>query len=192
VINKKIYFSSLLCEEQKYKAADEGRLATIYGPIRAKRILSEAGSLFEELNGYKIPFGFIANTKDIWVRDFMPVKVRDKAYVSFVYKPSYHKEEEDRKRRTNYRRDLIEKFPLSAEDSEINLDGGNVVFSPKRTKVIISDRVFSENIELYSKEISHNNAILVRELKIKGSGDNNSFSEERNDRTRRWDGAVYK
>ena len=41
--------------------------------------------------------------------------------------------------------------------SDINLDGGNVVFSPSRNQAIISDRVFSENPFC-------DNATLVREL----------------------------
>ena len=38
--------------------------------------------------------------------------------------------------------------------SDINLDGGNVVFSPSKEKVIISDRVFSENHGISEAELT--------------------------------------
>ena len=38
--------------------------------------------------------------------------------------------------------------------SDINLDGGNVVFSPSKEKVIISDRVFSENHGISESELA--------------------------------------
>ena len=32
---------------------------------------------------------YFVNAKDIWLRDFMPVKTHDGRYVSFRYEPSY-------------------------------------------------------------------------------------------------------
>ena len=46
---------------------------------------------------------------------------------------------------TNYRTDI--RLPFTTRYSNINLDGGNAVFSPSRKTVIISDRIFSENPE---------------------------------------------
>lgn len=87
----------------------------------------------------------IGNTKDIWLRDFMPIKTRDGRYVSFRYDPSYLKDKPEL--RTNYKRDLEDKVGIKVEYSDINLDGGNVVFSPSKKTAIISERVFSENPE---------------------------------------------
>jgi len=89
---------------------------------------------------------FICGTKDIWMRDFMPIKTKSGKYISFRYEPSYLKNDEEL--RTDYA-DID--IPISVIASNINLDGGNVVFSPSKEKAIISDRVFAENPE-YKKE----------------------------------------
>ena len=93
----------------------------------------------------------IGNTKDIWLRDFMPLKTRDGRYVSFRYEPSYLKNSPEL--RTNYKRYLECEVGIKVEYSDINLDGGNVVMSPSKKTAIISDRVFSENSERDREEL---------------------------------------
>lgn len=130
-----LYFSSLLETIDEYRPA-------------GKR-------LFAALEAHGIPYRLLENTRDIWVRDFMPVRTRSGNYVSFRYEPSYA---EKPKERTNLRRDMSGAFPLDPiVYSSINLDGGNVVFSPSKTMAIVSDRVFSEN-DGYPRDA------LVREL----------------------------
>ena len=82
---------------------------------------------------------FVDNTKDIWMRDYMPVKTKSGRYISFRYEPSYLSE--NRELQTRY--DNMD-IPITVYRSNINLDVGNVVFSPSKEKVIISDRVFTE------------------------------------------------
>jgi len=121
------YFSSLLKTNPNYKPAVD--------------------RLFAALDSNGVSYGFIENTKDIWVRDFMPVKIKSGKYVSFCYEPSYHITAKHIANRTNFKNDLQGRV-IDLQDviySGINLDGGNVVFSPSREKVIISDRIFSEN-----------------------------------------------
>lgn len=120
-----LYFSSKL-NTQKYKSA--------------ANILSAA------LNLFNIKYKLLNNTKDIWLRDFMPVKTKSGKYVSFRYEPSYLAD--DPQLRTNFTTDIAPSFKVdNLVYSDINLDGGNVVFSPSKERVIISDRVFSENPE---------------------------------------------
>ena len=103
-----------------------------------------ADRLFAALDLFNIKYKLLNNTKDIWLRDFMPVKIRSGRYVSFRYDPSYLKN--DPKLKTDFKSDVSAEIGLSnIEYSDISLDGGNVVFSPSKEKVIISDRVFSEN-----------------------------------------------
>ena len=131
-----IYFSSLLKTNPTYQPA--------------------ADRLFSALDSHGTPYSFLDNTRDIWMRDFMPVQTRSGKYVSFRYEPSYLDDYPELK--TDFRRDISNQ--LSLENiiySDINLDGGNVVFSPSKTKVVISDRIFSENDDYSSAE-------LVREL----------------------------
>lgn len=71
----------------------------------------------------------------------MPVKTKSGKYVSFRYEPSYL--DGSPELRTDFRRDIVPNFDFkNLVYSDINLDGGNVVFSPSKEKVIISDRVF--------------------------------------------------
>jgi agmatine deiminase len=41
------------------------------------------------LSKNNLPYGFVPGTKDIWVRDFMPVQVQPGKYVQFRYEPDY-------------------------------------------------------------------------------------------------------
>ena len=116
---------------------------------------SDTANLTAALDTHNIPYRFLPNTKDIWVRDFMPVRTRSGKLVSFRYEPSYLKN--DPVLRTDFRKDLAPQLGLPVTYSNINLDGGNVVFSPSGARVLISDRVCSENPEYPS-------AALMREL----------------------------
>lgn len=127
-----IYFSHLLKTNHNYKPATE--------------------RLFATLDSHGIQYSFLENTCDIWLRDFMPVKTGSGKYVSFRYEPSYLDDYPELK--TDFRKDIS--VQLSLENivySDINLDGGNVVFSPSKTKAIISDRVFMENFNYSSAEL---------------------------------------
>ena len=131
-----IYFSSILKTNDTYKPA--------------------ADRLFAALDSNGIQYDFIDNTKDIWLRDFMPVRTKSGKYVSFRYEPSYLDDYPDLK--TDFCKDICSQLSLdNIIYSDINLDGGNVVFSPSKTKAVISDRVFWENNNYSSAE-------LVREL----------------------------
>lgn len=127
-----IILSKLLTENPKYANASERIITALY-------------------ENKEIPV-FICGAKDIWMRDFMPIKTKSGKYISFRYEPSYLKNLPELK--TDYA-DID--IPVSAITSNINLDGGNVVFSPSKEKAIISDRIFSENPE-YKKET------LIKEL----------------------------
>lgn len=121
-----IYLSYLLKSTDKYISAVDG--------------------LFSALTENGVQYKLIDNTKDIWLRDYMPVKTKSGKYVSFRYEPSYLAI--DPQLRTNFKTDIAPGFKVdNLVYTDINLDGGNVVFSPSKEKVIISDRVFSENPE---------------------------------------------
>lgn len=131
-----LYFSFLLQTKPTYKPA--------------------ADRLFAALDSAGIEYQLLGGVCDIWLRDFMPIRLKDGSFVSFRYEPSYL--DHDPELKTNYKRDIASQFPFSVTYSDINLDGGNVVFSPSKEKVIISDRVFSENKD-------YEETTLVRRLK---------------------------
>lgn len=126
-----LYFSSQL-NIQKYKPA--------------------ADRMFAALDLFNIKYKLLNNTRDIWLRDFMPVKTKSGKYVSFRYEPSYL--DGFPELRTDFRSDIAPNLDFkNLVYSDINLDGGNVVFSPLKGTVVISDRVFTENFNYSSAEL---------------------------------------
>ena len=114
--------------------------------LNTQKYKPAADRMFAALDLFNIKYKLLNNTKDIWLRDFMPVKTKLGKYVSFRYEPSYLAD--DPQLRTNFKTDIAPSFKVdNLAYTDINLDGGNVVFSPSKEKVIISDRVFSENPE---------------------------------------------
>ena len=120
-----LYFSSLLNINPQYSLSAENLFS----------VLSNSGEKFTLFDG----------AKDIWARDYMPIKTKSGKYISFRYDPSYLAD--DLQLKTNFKTDIAPHFALPVTYSNINLDGGNVVLSPPKTKVVITDRVFSENPE---------------------------------------------
>lgn len=128
-----LYFSSLLKANSRYSLSAENLFST----------LSDCNEKFTLFDG----------AKDIWLRDFMPVKTKSGKYISFRYEPSYLAN--DPQLRTNFKTDIVPNYKVETPlYSDINLDGGNVVFSPSKEKVIISDRVFSENHGISEAELT--------------------------------------
>ena len=112
-----------------------------------------ADRVFAALNSFNIKYKLLNNTNDIWARDYMPIKTKSGKYVSFRYEPSYLAD--DPQLRTNFKTDIAPSFKVdNLVYTDINLDGGNVVFSPSKEKVIISDRVFSENHGISEAELT--------------------------------------
>lgn len=135
-----------------------------------------ADRMFAALDLFNIKYKLLNNTNDIWLRDFMPVKTKSGKYVSFQYEPSYLAD--DPQLRTNFKTDIAPSFKVdNLVYTDINLDGGNVVFSPSKEKVIISDRVFSENhgiseVELTAKleKLLEASLIIIPSLKSDMTG----------------------
>lgn len=127
-----IYFSSLLKTNPAYKNA--------------------ADRLFAALDLFNINYKFIKNTKDIWALDYMPVKTKSGRFISFRYDPSYLQKYPEL--HTNFCKEIAPSLSIeSLTYSDINLDGGNVVFSQSKEKAVISDRVFDENKDKIKTEL---------------------------------------
>ena len=117
--------------------------------LRSPEYQPAAENLFAALEASGVKYDLLPNTRDIWMRDFMPIRRKDGKYISFRYEPAYLNYAFQL--RTDFRKDISGQFWTFDPDynnviySDINLDGGNVVFSPSRKTVIISERVFAEN-----------------------------------------------
>ena len=135
-----------------------------------------ADRMFAALDLFNIKYKLLNNTKDIWLRDYMPVKTKSGKYVSFRYEPSYLAD--DPQLRTNFKTDIAPSFKVdNLVYTDINLDGGNVAFSPSKEKVIISDRVYSENPSWHKTELTAKlaklleaNVIIIPSLKSDMTG----------------------
>ena len=121
-----LYFSSLLKTTPQYSLSAENLFSA----------LSDSGEEFALFDG----------ARDIWARDYMPVKTKSGQYISFRYEPSYLAD--DQQLRTDFKADVAPHFDLPVTYSDIKLDGGTVVVSPSKAKAVITDRVFSENPDL--------------------------------------------
>lgn len=111
------------------------------------------------LEKYNTKYTFIKGTKDIWCRDYMPVKTESGQLIQFKYDPSYLK---DTPEHIASRSDVDEihiKNGIKAQKSDINLDGGNVLICEGRA--IISSKVFSENPGKSEEEIKSELAKLL-------------------------------
>ncbi len=138
-----------------------------------------ADRLFAALDLFNIKYKLLNNTKDVWLRDFMPIKTRTGRLVSFRYEPSYLAE--CTKLRTDFKSDVSAEIGTeNIEYSDINLDGGNVVMSPSKKRAIISDRALSENPRLSKArtaydifnalEIETTDALIIPSLKSDMTG----------------------
>lgn len=158
-----LYFSSILQTNPTYKSA--------------------ADRLFAAFESAGIEYRLLCGTHDIWLRDFMPVQIRDGSYVSFRYEPSYLADIP--KLKTNYKQDIASQFSFSITYSDINLDGGNVVISPSKEKAIISDRILKENPNYTQAEL-----IKTLEQQLKAQVILIPSLKKKNDMTGHADGMV--
>ncbi len=96
--------------------------------------------LFYEM---EIEWGEVKRTKDIWIRDYMPIQISDEQFLIYHYNPDYLKAT-GKKYLTNSQ--TVFKSVLRDvqwENIEIILDGGNVI--PCGNYYILTNKVFSEN-----------------------------------------------
>lgn len=94
-----------------------------------------------ENSGYTVKE--IRETKDIWCRDYMPIKGADNHLVRFKYEPSYlNKYKKWRETITNVY-EILQPGKWNYKKSNIKLDGGSIEIL--NDQGIISDRVFRDN-----------------------------------------------
>lgn len=85
----------------------------------------------------------ILETKDIWIRDFMPFLLADGRLASYVYDPDYLKSDKYNSLRT--------KIPYTSNHIDLVIDGGN--FVRLGSKAIMTDKIFKENPSKTKAEI---------------------------------------
>ena len=109
------------------------------------------GRLVDILQKHQVNFKFLKGTEDIWCRDYMPVQNRYGKLIQFKYEPSYLTENEEWRKSISDVEKVCQLNNLTAEHSDINLDGGNVLICDDRA--IISKRIYEENPDLTKEYI---------------------------------------
>lgn len=114
-----------------------------------QRFANTCLEITEILQAFQVNFEFLANTRDIWARDYMPVQVSDHRFIEFRYDPDYLQGEENRIYKT-YTDIVCDALGLKTIKSDIVLDGGNVIKA--KNCVILTDKVLVENEGIYTTE----------------------------------------
>ena len=104
------------------------------------RTYSRLTKLFDDM---EIEWGEIEGTKDIWIRDYMPIQISSDNFVIYNYNPDYLKDSgveyiTDSKAIS----DRVLKH-CNKDHYDITLDGGNVVTCAGH--MVLTDKVFTEN-----------------------------------------------
>lgn len=123
-------------------SSDQGQ--TVYlSEILRERYPEACANLLRILEKHHVEHAFLKGTKDIWCRDYMPVRLESGKLIQFRYEPSYLTEDSKYEAIRTDVRDVCKLNNIKPRESDINLDGGNVLICDGRA--IISDRVFPEN-----------------------------------------------
>ena len=98
----------------------------------------------------QVDYALLPNTKDIWMRDFMPVQCAPERYVAYRYEPDYLRGQSQYI--TNWKH-AFAPSRIPYVNSGLILDGGNVIMCG--SKVIMTEKVFQENPSLLPMQLIH-------------------------------------
>lgn len=105
------------------------------------------------LKSLDIAFDILPGTRDIWVRDFMPIQVALGKFIEYRYDPDYLQGNSDEKKTRElktYSDIVCDSIGLKTIKTDIIIDGGNVVKSSN--SIILTDKIVWENRRIYSEK----------------------------------------
>lgn len=108
----------------------------------------------DALNELQIEPHYLAKTKDVWARDYMPIQIENKKYIEYRYDPDYLQGKRKGYRDLKTYPDIVcsvNNLPTTTK-SDLILDGGNVVKS--ENTIILTDKVAIENRWTKTKTIN--------------------------------------
>ena len=145
---------------QTFPSSLDNEGQTVYmSELLMSRYPETCKNLIKALEKHKVNYSFIKSTKDIWCRDYMPVQTASGKLIQFRYDPSYLKGKKEWEESRSDVKEICEKNNIVATESDINLDGGNVLICDGRA--IISDRIYSENPDKTREELRKELALLL-------------------------------
>jgi agmatine deiminase len=122
-----------------------------FSQILADKYTAEWERVTSILNKHGVKHGLLQGTKDIWCMDYMPIQLSKNKFMGYRYEPSYLKDPKYIHTQSNPKQVCDENNIRDIQFSNLNLDGGNVVRWNDR--VMISDRVFDENMDLTETQV---------------------------------------
>ncbi len=115
--------------------------------VKYKDTYKRLTKLFDAL---EIDWQEVPGTKDIWVRDFMPVQLHNREFVLYKYYPDYLDDEEYRKTITDPRH-ACEILGIKYTEKDILLDGGNITHC--RNSFILTDKCLRKGADDREEDI---------------------------------------
>lgn len=94
-------------------------------------------------------------TRDIWIRDFMPIQMNDNEFIKYKYYPDYLRNSKDKRYITNCKQ-ACKSIGVTYKETNYIIDGGNIV--PCEEYLIMTNKVFTEN------DKSINDIVLTKQL----------------------------
>lgn len=137
---------------EDYSDSDDDHFDSVYISDKLKEYFPSTYSRLTKLfDDMKIDWGEINGTKDVWIRDYMPIQIAEDRYLVYNYDPDYLKDT-GKEYLTDSHVFYKQVLPLSdCLDIKITLDGGNFVTSARHR--FLTDKVFKENGKpLYDSE----------------------------------------
>ncbi len=119
-------------------------------------------SLSSILKENKIDFDIISSTKDVWLKDFMPVKSFNN-FVWFNYLPTYLRAKKYCHLITP-KTDIHFKTNYNIIQSDLIIDGGNCLIY--KNQAILTNRIYSDNKHLTKEEINNKLIVLLKLNKL--------------------------
>ena len=151
------------------KAPERQETATVPSPkveqtvylssLLKERFPDTCENLLKILDKHNVKHKFLEGTKDIWCRDYMPVRTESGKLIQFKYDPSYLRDTPEHIASRSDTDEVCKLNSIKAEGSSIILDGGNVLICDGRA--IISSKVFSENPDRDEESIKNELAQLL-------------------------------
>ena len=140
---KKVTSDQVIEPEASPSLAPTDGLTVYMSALLKEKYPKTCENLIAILKKHHVNYAFLKGTKDIWCRDYMPVRLESGKLIQFRYEPNYLMEDSKYEAIRSDVHEVCRQNNIKAQDSDINLDGGNVLICDGRA--IISDRIFAEN-----------------------------------------------
>ena len=140
--------------KQKYKRKkmlfhDSHTDSVCFSTLLVQKYPKISKNLFTILDKHKVSFELFNGTKDIWMRDYMPIQTDKYELIRYAHHPDYLIGYDDI--RTNPK-EIVELLHVKRiKDIPLNIDGGNIVRATD--KIICTDKIFKANAKFKKEDI---------------------------------------